>query len=292
MRVVFCSCCKIQQINPQPIWSDIQARKPDVLLLLGDNIYLDHDSHDDPKALQTELQTCYARQLRETNFAALLVDLKARAARVLAIYDDHDFLGNNRYGGDNPPSMREAARSALSDAFSPPRTGDDIYSASTFGNVLILMLDTRFYRRRPADSATSRDAVLGESQWTWLEQQLAAPTPAFVILASGSTFHRFDNESWEQYPTAFERLRSLLGHRKGTMFLSGDIHSNEAYDDSGVLELASSGVARRGIVFGGKRANYGVLDFDATGVDVEFVSRKKSNRAKFRVSLDDWSLTD
>lgn len=94
MKLAVVSCSKLQQINPQPVRSEIKAEKPDVLLLLGDNIYLDHDHHSNAEALASELRGLYQAQFAEPNFAQLLADLCARNAPVIAIYDDHDFLGN------------------------------------------------------------------------------------------------------------------------------------------------------------------------------------------------------
>lgn len=110
MKILFCSCCKLQSFTPQPVWGKIQQERPDALLLLGDNVYLDHDQHGDPKKLSAELQQKYANQFAEPNFVALLSDMASRGAPVFATYDNHDFLGNNRYGGDHDPGLAEAAR--------------------------------------------------------------------------------------------------------------------------------------------------------------------------------------
>lgn len=291
MKVVFCSCSKIQTVDPQPIWAQIQAEQADALLLLGDNVYLDHNHHSEPSELRADLRQLYQRQLNEPHFLALRKDLAARGAPLFALYDDHDFLGDNRGGGDHSPALREAARLEFVHAFAPTMTGNDVYSAHLLGNVKLLICDTRFYRRAIEVDKGDRDAVLGEAQWRWLEQQIANPEGSqFLVLASSSTFHGFDEESWEQYPGAFARLRLLLGKRPGAMVLSGNIHNNESYDESGVLEIVSSGVSRRGVVFGGLRENYGVLDFDASGVEVKLHGRKHRDRQQFRLSLANWSL--
>ena len=65
MKIAVASCTKLQQTNPQQVWSEIQNERPDVLLLTGDNIYLDHDNHKDPAKLREELQRLYAAQLAE-----------------------------------------------------------------------------------------------------------------------------------------------------------------------------------------------------------------------------------
>src|SRR5215510_16085484 len=124
LRLAFCSCCKVQSVPQQPAWAGIQAARPDALLLLGDNVYLDHDHHVDADKLQRELENRYADQLMEPNFSKLLAEMRGPGKRLFAIYDDHDFLGNNRYGGDHDPTLRDAARNALVAAFAPPRTGD------------------------------------------------------------------------------------------------------------------------------------------------------------------------
>lgn len=188
MKVIAASCCKIQDTNPQPVWAEIKGEQPDVLLLIGDNIYLNHDAHNDAKGLGAELRALYKVQLQEPSFAALLADMQTRGAKTIAIYDDHDFLGNDRYGGDNPPVLREAARAELVRAFAPARTGDDVYHAYRLGLVDILVLDERFYRKSPLQSGGHRDAILGPDQWAWFENELKATTPAkFTIVVSSTT---------------------------------------------------------------------------------------------------------
>lgn len=169
-------------------------------------------------------------------------------------------------------------------------TGSDVYYSKQLGNILLLVCDARFYRRAPQVSRKDRNAILGEPQWNWLEALLAASQATFVVLASSSNFHRFGDEAWEQYPAAFERLRQLLAGRKGALIVSGDIHNNENYDESGVIELVSSGVSRSGFVFGGRRENYGIMDFDTTGVDVQFKGLKRREQAHFRIDLSKWRL--
>ncbi|MCY7307133.1 MAG: hypothetical protein LH632_13490 [Rhodoferax sp.] len=48
MKIAVASCIKIQSTNPQPVWIEIQHERPDALLLIGDNIYLNHDNHSNP----------------------------------------------------------------------------------------------------------------------------------------------------------------------------------------------------------------------------------------------------
>lgn len=290
MKLAVASCAKLQQTNPQPVWAEIMAERPDVLLLLGDNIYLDKDNHSVPAALAAELRARYRDQFAEPNFGALLSDLRARGGELLAIYDDHDFLGNDRYGGDHDPALGIAARQEFVRAFEPARTGEDVYNLRRIGPADIVVLDARFYRRSPSQSGGDRDAVLGAKQWAWFEQAVAASTADYLVVASSTTGHTWGNESWEQYPGAFARLRSLLGGRRGALLLTGDVHRNAVFDDSGIVEIVSSGVARNSFVFQRPRKNYAIMTFGPADVHVELKSLKDSGRFDFRIPLANWQL--
>lgn len=119
---------------------------------------------------------------------------------------------------------------------------------------------------------------------------MAASSASYLVFASSTTFHQFGDESWEQYPAAFERLRALIRPRVGALVLSGDVHRNGLYDDSGVIEVVSSAVARKGIVFGATRKNYGILSFGERWVRVELRALKSHGRFDVTIPLNEWRL--
>jgi alkaline phosphatase D len=294
-KIAVTSCSKLQRVNPQPVWARITAERPDGVILLGDNVYLDDDGHTDATALGMELRRLYENRFAEPNFGALVADLHARQAPVLAIYDDHDFIGDNRYGGDFPSALREAARAELHRAFGPyapegSAIPGEAYRAHRFPLVDALLLDVRFHRRSPSASRDDADAVLGPEQWAWLEESVAESRVPYLLVASSTTFHAFADESWEEYPRAFARLRGLLRGRAGAFIVSGDVHRNAVYDDSEVVEIVSSGVAGRGAIFGAMRENYALLHFDADAMRVELRSRKIYGRFDFHLPLANWVL--
>jgi phosphodiesterase/alkaline phosphatase D-like protein len=289
MKIAAASCTKLADDPDQTVWTLIRREQPDVLLLMGDNVYLRSNRHTDPVRLEHGLGNRYAEQLAQKRFAALLKDMKARGKPVLAIYDDHDFLGDNRTGTDNPLELRRAARRALVEAFDPPTTDGQVYSVSRLGLVDVVVLDTRFHRAPPG--STSVNAVLGAKQWTWLEATLAAATPAkYTVVVSSTTFHRFGDESWELYPKAAARLRTLLAGRRGALVIAGDIHRNYAYDDDGVVEIITSGAARKGVTYGAPRRNYAILDFTPASVHVQLHSLKVNGRFDFTIPRARWAL--
>jgi phosphodiesterase/alkaline phosphatase D-like protein len=290
MKLIAASCASIRDVNPQPAWAEIAAERPDVVLLLGDNVYLERNDHTDPELLVAEFESLYAQQFAEPGFAALLADLKLRGGHLVAIYDDHDFLGDNRGGGSESAALRKAARAEFVRVFAPLQTGTDVYRIQRFGLVDVIVLDERFYRNAAQASRSEPDAILGQAQWSWFERAVSASAAKYLLVASSTTLHSYGDQSWEQYPAAFARMIALLRGRPGALVVSGDVHRNAAYDESGVIEIVTSGVAQRGLTFGVVRKNYGILTFEEDALHVELRSLKVGNRFNFTIPIERWSL--
>lgn len=290
MKIVAASCSNIREVDPQPAWSEVRAERPDVLLLLGDNVYVERDDHSDAALLAEELRSLYAKQFAEQGFSDLLADLRLRGGHLVAIYDDHDFIGDNRCGGDYPPALRQAARAEFVNAFATVTTGAEVYRIHHVGDVDLVVLDERFYRTSPATSGNDRNAILGGAQWAWFEDLVAGSKAKYLVVASSTTLHSFSDQSWEQYPAAFARMTGLLQGRAGALVVSGDAHRNAVYDESGVIEIVTSAVAQRSLAFGCLRQNYGVMTFGPDSLHVELRSLKVGSRFEFVIPLSCWSL--
>lgn len=302
MKIAIASCAKLKDIKPQPVWDDIRLAKPDVLLLLGDTVYMREEKNKTPEALRADLRARYAEQRSDPHFAALCKDINDRGKTLLAVYDDHDFLGNDRCGGDEPAALREAARDEFIHMFSPALTGSDVYRLVRSDLVDIIVLDARFYRKSPSVSKNDPDAMLGAQQWTWLEGAVASAAAPYLVVASSSNFHKLDlirPDSWEKYPAAASRLRNLLNEARGkVMIVSGDIHENNMSDKNGIIEVVSSGVSRKNVITGNlpipfiekRLRNYGVLTFSPDSVRVELKGLKAKNRFDVMISRDRWRL--
>lgn len=117
MKIAFTSCMDATRVPHQPVWKKIKALGPDVLLLLGDNIYMDWrdlgqsdwrrfiDEKGD-RALDEfahDMHRRYELQANVPEFRELLADLQERRKAVLVTWDDHDFAWNNSLG-DAPES--------------------------------------------------------------------------------------------------------------------------------------------------------------------------------------------
>jgi len=249
-RIAFGSCAEVDK--PQPVWDPVLARKNDLFIFLGDNIY--GDTHD-----MSVLSAKYAK------FAAIPGVARLRATTpVVAMWDDHDF-GENDAGGDYP--MKERSREVFLDfwqepANSPRRDRDGVYASYVFGppgqRVQVILPDLRYnrtaltprepvgtdyetwakarvasgqplpgpYVRNPDPKAT----MLGERQWQWLERQLAVPAELRLFGSSVQVLADFTGwESWANFAHDQQRLFDLIRRKRanGVVFLSGDIHYAE-----------------------------------------------------------------
>ena len=287
--IVFTSCAKIQAVKKQNVWDEIAERRPDALLLLGDNVYMKREDHDDPEQLAADLDKRWRKQLAEPHFAALLRGLKQRGAAVLATWDDHDSFGDDRCGADLDPRLVAAARAAFHRNAPVSASAPELYCRAEVGAATILMLDARSFRSAK-DAADDRDGMLGAAQWRWLEAQLASPRSRYTLVCNGSPLHDYRSEGWLAWPAARARMLALLRDQPGVLFLAGDVHDNEIGDAEGVIEVVSSAVARVGKIVRWKLANYGVLELRPDGVRVKLRGKQKKQRRDAFVPLADWRV--
>ena len=249
-RIAFGSCAKSDK--PQPIWDAVLAAEPDLFIFLGDNVYLDTR---DPAVMRQR----YAELAAQPGYQRL----KA-STPILAIWDDHDY-GENDAGADYP--MKEESRRQFLDFFgeaadSPRRTRDGIYTSHVFGpegrRVQIILPDLRWnrtplvslelgdqdydvwvaaraakgestpgpYARNPDLQATQ----LGETQWRWLEAQLATPAEVRLLGSSLQVLADFAGwEGWINFAHDHQRLIETIRAKRanGLVCLSGDTHYGE-----------------------------------------------------------------
>ena len=246
---------------------DPGAQAPDLVLLLGDNIYLDHRYRKagETADLNADLRQKYAAQMTEPHFASLLADLKARGARLAAVWDDHDFLGNNS-NGEYDATLKDISRHAFlaNLGFAQSSVGTEVYCRLDIDDATFILLDVRYYRRR--QRTQGHDAMLGSVQSTWLKDQLN-DTKHYTFIGSASVLFRGGgDESWEvDYPDAFHWISALLAGRPRTVVLCGDIHENRSTSRNGITEWVSSGLARKRLFRNELLYNFGVVDTGPLG---------------------------
>lgn len=232
-RIVFASCY-VPQFEMGEIWNKLAEHQPDVLIMMGDNVYQSEEKTE-PELL--ELREAYAMLAAENELASL-----REQTAVFATWDDHDYGLNN--AGAEMPVRYESERLfetvwPLPQDIEDPRAGrDGIYHAVTLGpsgqRVQLILLDTRFFRG-PLDSPDT-STYLGEAQWAWLEEQLQAPAELRLLVSSVPLLSEFDDaENWHRIPSEKARLLSLLEDAGNVVVMSGDSHYAAHYVDESRL---------------------------------------------------------
>lgn len=259
--IAFGSCA--HQNDPQPILTDVAALKPDAFVYLGDNIYSDTYSMD-------TLRKNYAILGAKQEYQAL----KA-ATKIYAVWDDHDYGYND--SGRHYPFKKESKEIFLSffgdQDDSTIRQHDGIYHTAWLAEagkkVQIIFPDLRTFRDKlvPYNGnrkgqkgyeyeldyspyTTSDSTMLGEEQWSWLEQQLKMPADVRII-ASSTQFSITHNgyEAWANFPHEQQRFVELIKktNANGVIFISGDVHYAElsrlkVENGYPLYDLTSSGI--------------------------------------------------
>lgn len=134
-RLAFTSCMDASDRPSQPIWKEIADAKPDILLLLGDQIYMDwgidlglpnakrkflRDAQAGAADFAAEMYERYADQWAVREFREAMQQIRAGGGQVLLTWDDHDFAWNNACGDEWPGGSADDNESVV------PQTLKDI----------------------------------------------------------------------------------------------------------------------------------------------------------------------
>jgi alkaline phosphatase D len=263
--IAFGSCA--DQAKPLAIYDTIAELKPDLLLLLGDNIYADLDKGR--KVTPEVIREKYGILAAKPEWQRL----KA-AAPMLATWDDHDF-GKNDGGAEF--AIRDESQKLFLDFFGTPkdssrRARKGVYDAHVFGpagkRVQVIMLDTRYFRtglktgkgrqiapygfiREPYEPSSDPAAMfLGEEQWAWLAEQLKVPADVRLLCSSIQVLsdeHPF--EKWANIPAERARLYKTIADSgaKGVVVLSGDRHLGELSLTTGAIDYPLYDITASGL---------------------------------------------
>lgn len=229
--IAFGSCS--HEYDSTQMWTEIIAEEPDLFIWTGDIVY--GDTQD-----MNVLKSKYDKQKSRSGYQKLLSQMP-----VIGIWDDHDYGVND--GGKHYARKKES-KALLLEFLEVPRSNpvydhEGAYSTYTFGedrqSIKIILLDTRYFRDTLEKSTTDRARyapnpegdLLGEEQWTWLENELTSSNAALNIIVSSiqvlADEHGF--EKWGNFPKARKRLLKLIEDLQPapTFLISGDRHIAE-----------------------------------------------------------------
>ena len=263
----------LDQDYPQPIWQSIKKEDLNYFIFLGDNVY-----GDTRYGSLRKMKSAYDKQKKV--LPDFLNDIS-----IFSIWDDHDFGIND--GGADYRFKRQAQELYLDfwditkDDDRSNREGiyfskNEIFFDKKFK---FIFLDTRFFRSKLKGKKSNYieniepDAtILGNAQWTWLENELKSDFDFLFIFSSIQIIakdHRF--EKWSNFPNERAKLFELLEKfNDKTILFSGDRHRAGIYRKNGIIEVTSSSMNKPGSSFSetdsyliGKtypQENYGVLE--------------------------------
>ena len=225
----------------ETMWDTIQSYHPAAILQLGDNTY-----YNIPDVTEHQ-QYFFHRRHSRPEYKRLIASVP-----VYAIWDDHDFGGNDSIGGADkwsPAWKHEIVLPQFMFNFNNPYYGGGkehpgCWFDFSVGDVDFFLIDGRYYRTDPQKPNPS---MLGPVQLEWLLGKLRASTATFKILASpvpwafgtkggsqqSATFGTVPGaqDTWEGFPDERETIFSLIEENRieGVYLISADRHRSDAW---------------------------------------------------------------
>jgi alkaline phosphatase D len=202
------------------IFTRMAEQSPDMMLWLGDNVYM-READFDSRWAMTE-------RYRHTRALPELQPL-LHSTHHYAIWDDHD------YGPDDANRsfiLKDQSLALFKRYWSNPAYGlpgePGIFTSFTFRDIDFFLLDNRYHRNSDKAPDTPHKSMLGGKQLAWLKDALLQSKAAFKIIANGGQMlNQFESrESWRNFPAERADFLGWLNETgiNGVLFLSGDVH--------------------------------------------------------------------
>ncbi len=252
LDIAFGSCS--DQSKPMKHWGIINKYNPNVLVLMGDNVYGDFI---DKEAIN--LKNAYKKLGLDKGYKKL-----ASETLILPMWDDHDY-GKNDAGKEWKHKAK--AEELFLDFFNIKtndirRKREGLYASwmirNNFNNVKLILLDTRtfkdnfekkhrFSNKKYKISYDKKKTILGVKQWIWLEKELLEKADLYIIVSSIQVISKDHGwESWNKLFQEREKLLKMISKTNGKVFLiSGDRHFSGIYSEklenkNSLVEFSSS----------------------------------------------------
>lgn len=204
------------------IFESIAAEQPNMMLWLGDNVYL----READWYTTTGILHRYTEMRKTPEMQRLLAN-----THHYATWDDHDFGPNN---SDRTFIHKEKTAEAFQLFWANPTfglpdlDGKGITTQFLFHDIEFFLLDNRYFRSAPD---VENETMLGKEQLEWLIEALGNSFSPFKMIAIGSQVLNSEGSS-ENY-ARYEEERAYLMRRleeeniRGVIFLTGDRHHTE-----------------------------------------------------------------
>jgi alkaline phosphatase D len=200
----------------QIIWHSIAEKKPDLFILMGDNVY----SNTTEPAKHRRMYLEHRADPHFTAFTAI--------TPVYAIWDDHDYGKNN---SDRTQPGKERSLKTFNEIWANPTSqGGDvkgIWTSFSVGHSVFFLLDVRYHRSPNSYPDGPDKTMLGAEQRNWLLEQLAKSTEIFKFIVSGSSWNCGGVESWNHpFLCEYDTILAGIAAKRipGIILLGGDQH--------------------------------------------------------------------
>lgn len=225
VKIALASCMRDTKAEHQGVmWKAMEDSKPDLLFLLGDNVYVDDELNTDKIVSEERIWRRYV----ETRLTLDLYHWK-KLVPTVATWDDHDF-GLNNTAGATP--WREASTRVFrtlyaQDAIMPEvMWGPGIATSFTAYGQRFYLMDNRSFRGFKFIGKTH----WGINQEEWLFGNLGREKLAGWILTGSQVFGGY-RSGWayeNNHPGSLKKvLKRLSKIEAPVLFGSGDVHYSE-----------------------------------------------------------------
>ena len=261
------------------MWDTILKEKPNALLMLGDNVYI-----DDPTKLLTQ-HYCYYRRQSRPEWRRLI-----SSTSVYSIWDDHDFGTNDCIPGagiESPPWKRTVwekfKQNWINPGYGESSEQPGCWYDFKIADVHFIMLDGRYYRSREGTPT-----MLGPVQKEWFLKTLKSSDARFKVLVSPVPWtvgiKPGSRDPWDGFPEEREEIFSFIEDNgiEGVFLVAADRHRSdlrvtERPNGYNLYEFESSRLTNRhthgvvdtpGLIWGyNKTCSFGLMSFDTTKPD-------------------------
>ncbi|MFM7726883.1 MAG: alkaline phosphatase D family protein [Flavobacteriales bacterium] len=264
------------------IFDTIVKKDPDLMLWLGDNIYLREVDFESYGGIVHRY--LHARSQKE------IKNLLKHCPNI-AIWDDHDFGPNDSNGSFVNKDLTLEAFKAFwpnpSGGISINAKSNGITTKMEYSDIDIFLLDNRYHRTWKDTVGSTIPTILGEGQLNWLLQSLKMSQAPFKLIAIGGQF--LNSEAvYENYANYSEERNEIIAtsekeNIRGVVFLTGDRHCGELSfmplkNENGIYDLTVSPLTSRAFDMS-KEANKWRIENTISGVrhfaTLEFTGKKK-----------------
>lgn len=200
----------------QTTWRAVAAKKPDLFILMGDNIYSN-------STVPSKQRRMYLKFRADPHFRAF-----GATTPIYAVWDDHDYGINN---SDRTQLGKERSLKTFNEIWpNPPSQAvqtPGIWTRFTVGQAEFFLLDVRYHRSPNTDPDGPDKTMLGKEQREWFVKALAASDAVFKFPVSGSSWNCGGVEAWNhaflhEYDAILAQVRA--NRVAGIILLGGDQH--------------------------------------------------------------------